>query len=174
MKRILVIGSSGAGKSTFSRRLHETTNLKLIHLDQLHWKPNWTEPSKEEWRKIVEKTVKGDEWIMDGNFSGTLEMRIEACDAVIFLDLPRTVCIWRILKRVAFYKKGSRPDMAEGCDERFDWEFIKWVWDYPNRTKPKVEALLKKYQNEKAIFRLESNRDVEDFFVKHSKISVLK
>ena len=163
MKKVLVIGSSGAGKSTLSRRLREATNLKLIHLDQLHWKPNWTEPSKDEWRKIVAETVKEDEWIMDGNFSGTMEMRIEACDTVIFLDLPRVVCVYRILKRVAFYKKGSRPDMAEGCDERFDWEFIKWVWGYPNRTKPKVEALLKKHQNEKNIFHLKSKRDVENF-----------
>lgn len=164
MKRILVIGSSGAGKSTFSRRLHEATKLKLIHLDQLYWRPNWVEHSKDEWRKTVEETVKGEEWIMDGNFSGTMEIRMAACDTVIFLDLPRTVCVWRILKRVAFYKKGSRPDMAEGCDERFDWEFLKWVWDYSNRTKPKVEGLLKKFQNEKNILRVKSNKDVESFF----------
>jgi len=164
MKKILVIGSSGAGKSTFARRLHQATNLKLIHLDQLHWKPNWVEPAKDEWRKIVEETIKRDEWIMDGNFSGTMELRIEVCDAVIFLDFPRTVCIWRILKRVAKYRKTNRPDMAEGCDEKFDFAFLRWVWDYPNRTKPKVEALLKKYQTEKTIFRIESNADVENFF----------
>jgi len=165
MKKILVIGSSGAGKSTFAKRLHEATGIELIHLDQLHWKPNWVEPSKDEWRGIVTNVIKRESWIMDGNFSGTMEIRIEAGDTVIFLDLPRTVCIWRILKRVAKYRKTNRPDMAEGCNEKLDFAFLKWVWDYPNRTKPKIESLLKKFQNEKTIFRLKSENDVENFFI---------
>jgi adenylate kinase family enzyme len=92
-------------------------------------------------------------------------MRLEKCDAVIFLDLPRLLCIYRILKRVALYKKGSRPDMADGCDERFDWEFVKIVWNYPTRSKPKVEALLHRFESEKTIFRLHSQKEIEDFFV---------
>jgi adenylate kinase family enzyme len=172
MKRVLVIGSSGAGKSTFSRRLNEVTSISLIHLDQLHWKPNWTEPSKDEWRKTVEQAVKDEEWIMDGNYSGTLDVRIEASDTIIFLDLPRVVCIWRILKRVAKYWKKNRPDMAEGCYEQFDLPFLKWVWDYPNRTKPKVEALLKKHRDEKTVFQLKSNTDVKSFFVNLEKNKV--
>lgn len=169
MKRILVIGSSGAGKSTFSKRLHEATNIKLIHLDQLHWKPNWTEPSKDEWQNIIKQAIEGEEWIMDGNFSGTMEMRIEASDTIIFLDFPRVICIWRILKRVAKYRKTNRPDMAEGCNEKLDFPFLKWVWEYPNRTKPKVEALLQKHQNGKKIFQFKSNKEVENFFVSMEK-----
>lgn len=166
MKKVLVIGSSGAGKSTFSRRLHWAANLPLIHLDRLYWKPNWGETTdKAEWKRTIENALRGDAWIMDGNYSGTLEMRLEKCDTVIFLELPRLLCIYRILKRVALYKKGSRPDMANDCDERFDWEFLKFVWNYPTRSKPKVEALLKLYENEKTIFRLHSNKEIEDFFV---------
>ena len=101
MKKILVIGSSGAGKSTFSRRLSEITGIEIIHLDKLYWKPNWTEPSKDEWKKTLEKAVSKKAWIMDGNYSGTLEMRLPACETVIFLDLPRTVCVYRVIKRVA-------------------------------------------------------------------------
>lgn len=172
MKRILIIGSSGAGKSTFAKRLHEATHIKLVHLDHLYWKPNWIEPSKDEWRKTVGQIAKDEEWIMDGNYSGTLEMRIEPCDTVIFLDMPRVVCVYRILKRVAFYKKRNRPDMADGCDERFDFSFLKWVWDYPNRSKPKVEALLAKHLSEKTIFHLKSNKDVESFFVNLEKNEV--
>jgi adenylate kinase family enzyme len=164
MKRVLVIGSSGAGKSTFARRLGEKTGLQVVHLDVLHWKPNWTEPSKDEWRKTVENALKADSWIMDGNYSGTMEMRIPACDTIIFLDFPRLLCVYRILKRVVMYRKGSRPDMAEGCHEKFDWTFIKWVWNYPERTRPKVEALLKKVEGEKTIIRLKSPAEVEDFF----------
>lgn len=168
MKRILVIGSSGAGKSTFARRLSEATGLRLIHLDKLFWNPNWVETAKDEWRKKIEKTLQGESWIIDGNYSGTMETRLAACDTVIFLDMPRALCVYRILKRVAFYRKGSRPDMAEGCDERFDWEFIKWVWNYPQRSKPKVEALLKKFQDTKTVIRLKSKREIENFLVNRS------
>ena len=163
MKRILIIGSGGAGKSTFARSLHEATGIELIHLDKVFWKPNWVETPKDEWKKTVEDLLTKDSWIMDGNFGGTMEMRIAACDTVIFLDLPRTICVWRAYKRVLIYKKNSRPDMAEGCDEKFDLKFLKWIWDYPTRTKPRVEALLKRFQNEKNIIRLKSKSEVEDF-----------
>ena len=166
MKKVLVIGSGGAGKSTFSRRLGELTGIEVIHLDKIHWRPNWTEPSKEEWREIVENSLQGEAWIMDGNYSGTIEMRIAASDTVIFLDLPRVVCVYRILKRVALSHGKTRPDMADGCREQFDRKFIKWVWDYATRSKPKIENLLEKYQNEKTIIRLRSKREVEEFLAK--------
>ena len=165
MKKILVIGSPGAGKSTFARRLGEKTGLKVIHLDRLYWKPNWVETAdKEEWKAALEKVLAGETWIMDGNYSGTMEMRLEKCDAAIFLDMPPAVCVYRILKRFALYR--NRPDMADGCEEKLDWEFIKfikWTWTYPSRSKPKVEALLKRFEKEKRIIRLESSRAVENF-----------
>jgi adenylate kinase family enzyme len=171
MKRILVIGSSGSGKSTFARKLGEKTGLKVIHLDRLYWKPNWVETTdKDEWKRVVQKALGGDAWIIDGNYSGTMEMRIEKCDTVIFLDMPRAVCVYRILKRVALHRPGARPDMAEGCDERFDWEFIKWVWNYPTRSKPKVEALLERFAVEKKIIRLKSKREIENFLANHPPI----
>lgn len=156
MKRILIIGSGGAGKSALATRLGEKTGFEVIHLDKLYWKPNWVEPQKEEWKKTVEEALKRDSWIMDGNFGGTMEMRIAACDTVIFLDVPRLVCVWRVLKRAVFYHGRNRPDMADGCYEKFDWPFIKWVWNYPKRSKPKVEALLNSVEGEKKIFRLKS------------------
>ena len=165
MKRILIIGSSGAGKSTFARRLHEATGIELVHLDKVFWKPNWVETPKDEWKKTVAKVLEGEVWIIDGNYSGTLELRMQYADTIIFLDFPPTICVWRVLKRVAFYRKGKRPDMAAGCDERFDLEFLKWIWDYPRRTKPKVEALLIKFQATKKIIRLASTKEVENFFV---------
>ena len=170
MKKILVIGSSGAGKSTFSRRLHKATDLPLIHLDRLYWKPNWIEIDKDEWKQTVENALHGDAWILDGNYSATLEMRLEKCDTVIFLDLPRLLCVYRILKRVALYRPGSRPDIADGCDEQFDWKFLKFVWNYPTRSKPKVETLLRKFANEKTIFRLCSKKEIEDFLLNDNQV----
>jgi len=163
MKKILIIGSGGAGKSTLARHLHKATGIELIHLDKVFWQPNWVELPKDEWKKTVENLLKLDSWIMDGNFGGTMEMRFAAADTVIFLDLPRLLCIWRAYKRFLLYRKNNRPDMAEGCDEKFDLEFFKWIWDYPTRTKPRVEALLKRFQNEKNIIRLKSKSEVEDF-----------
>ena len=172
MKKILVIGSSGAGKSTFARRLGGATGLEVIHLDRLFWNPSWVETPKDEWPKRVEKALQGDSWIIDGNYSGTMELRLPACDTVIFLDLPRSVCVYRILKRVAFYRPGSRPDMAQGCDEKFDWDFIKWVWNYPVRSKPKVEALLERFQDTKTVIRLKSKKEIENFLAKCSSDTV--
>ncbi len=172
MKRILVIGSSGAGKSSFARRLGEATGLKIVHLDQLFWKPNWVEPTKEEWCETVEEILRNEAWIIDGNYSGTLDLRVRRADTVIFLDFPRTTCVWRILKRVALYRKGKRLDMAAGCDERFDWDFVKLTWNYPKRSKPKVESLLKSRQNKLKIIRLASNKELENFFVNLKSIKV--
>jgi adenylate kinase family enzyme len=175
MKKILIIGSSGAGKSTFARRLCDSTGIELIHLDKVFWRPNWVETQKDEWRETVENLLKKESWIMDGNYSGTIEMRIAACDTVVFLDLPRTTCVRRVIKRSLFYKGSNRPDMAEGCPEKLDLEFLKflkWIWDYPTRSKPKVEALLKQYQGTKNIFRLTTTKEIENFFVNLSPVKV--
>lgn len=174
MKKVLVIGSSGAGKSTFSRRLSDLTGIEIIHLDKIYWKPKWTEPSKEEWKATLEKATGGEKWIMDGNYSNTLDIRIPACDTVIFLETPRALCVYRVLKRVAFSYKKTRPDMAADCVERFDWEFIKWIWDFENRSKPKIERFLEQFKNEKTIIRLRSKSEVEDFLIKNSQNFVLK
>ena len=174
MKKVLVIGSSGAGKSTFSRLLGEITGIEVVHLDKIHWRAGWIEPPKDEWRKTVEDYLKKESWIMDGNYSGTLALRLEKCDTVIFLDLPRTICTRRVIKRFFLYRKISRPDMAEGCAEKFDWEFVKWTWNYPKRSKPRVEELLKRVEGEKTIFRLKSNREVKGFLVNYSQINMLK
>lgn len=163
MRKILIIGSGGAGKSTLARNLHEATGIELIHLDKVFWQPNWIKTPDDEWGKTVENLLKLDSWIMDGNFGGTMEMRIAAADTVIFFDLPRALCVWQAYKRFLLYRNINRPDMAEGCNEKFDMEFLRWIWDYPKRTKPRVEALLKRFQNEKDIIRFKSRGEVKDF-----------
>jgi adenylate kinase family enzyme len=163
MKKVLVIGSCGAGKSTFARRLHEATGLKLIHLDRFYHNPNWEEPSDEEWFQTVEKLIGEDEWIIDGNYGGSMERRLARCDTAIWLDFPRIVCTWRVLKRTMMYRKKTRPDMAEGCNERFEWEFTKYVWNFKRDKNPALESRLAKYDEVK-VFRLSSNSQVEQFF----------
>jgi adenylate kinase family enzyme len=168
MQRVLVIGSGGSGKSTFANRLGELLDIEVKHLDAFYWQPGWTEPPKEDWLRTVTELVTGDSWIIDGNFSGTLELRLSHCDTIVFLDMPRLLCLWRIVKRRLRYRNRSRPDMAAGCPEKIDPEFIHWVWTYPARSRQKVVRLLQKYSESKRVVWLRSNADVEKFFRSHS------
>ena len=136
MKKILVIGSGGSGKSTFATRLGALLDLEVRHLDQLFWQPGWLKPAPEDWLQKVDELTDRDSWILDGNYSGTLDLRLRKCDTVVFLDLSRWLCLWRIVTRALRYRNRSRPDMAEGCLEKLDLEFVLWVWNYSRQTKP--------------------------------------
>ena len=163
MKRILVIGSGGAGKSTFAMELGEILELPVIHLDQAYWKPGWEKPSKDEWAKTVRDLVAKPEWIMDGNFGGTLPQRIKRADAIILLDISRWVCLWRVGRRILKYRGRHRPDMPPGCHERFDMEFIRWIWRYPAKSLPAKMALLSASGPDQRVVILKSMRDVRHF-----------
>lgn len=163
MNKVLVIGSGGAGKSTFARRLSRILNIEVVHLDSLYWSAGWIEMPKHKWKKIVEELIDQDSWIMDGNYSGTLELRLKACDTVIFLDIARPVCLWRLFNRRMLYRKRNRPDMAEGCPERLSLEFIAWVWNYRKRTRPKIVKMLKQSSGSKKVIWLRSKSEVEKF-----------
>jgi len=170
MKKIVIIGSGGAGKSTLARRLGEAMGIEVIHLDKLHWRADWVEPPKDEWLKIVENAVKKESWIMDGNFGGTMELRLQYCDTAIFLDFPRFLCTYRIFKRWLTYRNTNRPDMSEGCNEKIDLEFLGWIWNFQKTTKPKIEERLKRFENEKAIIYLRSPKEVEKFLMNLKKM----
>lgn len=163
MRKVLVIGPGGSGKSTFARRLGELLNIQVKHLDAFYWRAGWTKPSNDDWLKTVTELTSGDAWVMDGNYSGTLELRLKHCDTVVFLDMPRLICLWRITKRRLRYRNRSRPDMAEGCSEKLDLEFFKWVWNYPRRSRPKVVRLLDEHSGIKQVVWLRSNAEVERF-----------
>jgi adenylate kinase family enzyme len=169
VKRILVIGSGGAGKSTFSTKLGELLELPVIHLDQAYWKPGWEKPSKEEWSAKIDALVAQDEWIMDGNFGGTLLQRIKRADAIILLDVSRWVCLWRVARRAVKYRGRHRPDMAPGCQERFDLEFIKWIWRYPTQSKPAKLALLSATGPDQRVVILRSNAEIGRFLGETSR-----
>ena len=158
MKRILVIGQGGAGKSTFATRLGQILGLKVVHLDSIYWRAGWIETPKDEWHTTVENLLEGDNWIIDGNYSGTLKQRLAAADAVIFLDLPRRICVWRVIRRAVQYRSKTRPDMAEGCPERLNMKFLLWIWNYRRRSRPHVLELVGK--TNVTLVHLQSTKDV--------------
>lgn len=170
MRRVLVIGPGGAGKSTFATRLGEQLQIEVKHLDRYYWQPGWVKPAPDEWLKTVESLVSEESWIIDGNYSGTLDLRLKSCDTIIFLDLNRFVCMWRILKRLFRYRQETRPDMAEGCYEKIDLEFVSWVWNYSRRSRPKVIRLISECAETKQIVWLNSRAEVEKFLASGSNL----
>jgi len=137
-RRILVLGSGGAGKSTFARRLGEIIELPVIHLDRHFWQPGWKEPDDERWLDTVRELAAGERWIMDGNYSRTLHVRVPRADAIVFLDLPRRICIAGAVRRWLRQRGEVREDMAPGCPESFDPAFLLWIWNYPRRSRAEV------------------------------------
>lgn len=167
MKRIVIIGSSGSGKSTLARQLGETLNLPVIHLDKHFWHPGWVGTPPQDWTEKVRQFAAEESWIIDGNYRGTLNIRLQMADTVIFLDLPRWLCTWRATKRRFQYWHRQRPDIAEGCQEKvFDPtfpRFIKWVWNYPNRARPNILKSLKSLPADKKFIWLKTNQELKSF-----------
>lgn len=165
MNRILVLGSSGSGKSTLARRVGERLNIEVIHLDSYYWQPDWVATPNAEWAEKVKTLVSRARWVMDGNYLSSLELRLGYADTVIFIDQSRWVCLWRCLLRLAEHRGSNRPELAEGCHEKFDLDFFQWIWNYPRDVKPEIESLLKKHRN-KQVFQLRGSAEVEKFLAK--------
>ncbi|MEM1324523.1 MAG: DNA topology modulation protein [Bacteroidota bacterium] len=163
VKKILIIGSGGAGKSTFARQLHRITGLPLIHLDQKYWQPNWEMPDRLEWTEQVKDLVQQEAWIMDGNYSSTLDIRLAAADLVIFLDRPTYLCFYRVLKRTWRNHGRTRSDMTRDCPDRFDLEFLHYVLMYNWVRRPTILEKLEAWKEKVAVRRLKSDREVEAF-----------
>jgi adenylate kinase family enzyme len=138
--RILVLGPCGAGKSRLAVSLGEVLRLPVIHLDKEYWQPGWVEPSPETWAAQVEDLIARPRWIMDGNYGGSLARRLERAQLVVNLDYPRRVFFPRMLRRVLSQYGRTRADMAPGCPERLDPEFLRYTWRYRIEVLPRREA----------------------------------
>jgi adenylate kinase family enzyme len=163
MQRIAIIGSAGTGKSTMARQLGDITGLSVVHLDALHWHPGWVATLREEWDSIIAEAVSQESWIIDGNYGRTIEPRLERADTVLFLDLPRSVCLWRVFKRWVRYRGRSRPDLGPGCPERLSWEFMVWIWNYPKQSRPRVMEQIEVHSANTEIVVLRSQKEIDRF-----------
>lgn len=146
MKRILILGCSGAGKTTLSLAIAARTGLPVIHLDKHYWRAGWVEPSKEEWRAQVAALTAQPEWIMDGNYGGTIVERLAVADTAIVLDFPTATCLWRVAKRIAAGYGRTRPDLADGCPEQIDLAFFRYVATFRRNQRPRLMAALDAFE----------------------------
>ena len=157
MKKVIVIGCPGSGKSTISRELHNKTGIPLYHLDMMYWNADKTTVEKSVFLERLSTVLEKDEWIIDGNYGSTMELRMTACDTVIFLDYPLNVCLDGIKER----RGKPRSDMP-WIETEEDAEFIEFIKNYNEQQKPKVLELLKKY-SDKNIIILESREQGDAF-----------
>lgn len=157
MKKIIVIGCPGSGKSTFSRELNRITHIPLYYLDMMYWNSDRTTVEKAVFIERLADAINKDEWIIDGNYGSTMEPRMQACDTVIFLDYPLDVCLDGIRGRIG----KERPDMP-WVEYEEDQEFTEFVKSYNYQSRPKVMELLAKYSN-KEVHIFKSRNEADEF-----------
>lgn len=163
MERIVIIGCGGAGKSTLARQLGEKLDIPVVHLDQIFWSPgNWTHLEKEEFDRRLMIEMDKPRWILDGNYNRTMPTRLVKCDTVIYLDYNRFVCLFSWLKRVLSNWGKTRKDMAPGCNEWFDPEFAKWLWNFNRNYRKKYHRMLSELEGKQVII-LKNRRQVRKF-----------
>ena len=162
MERILIIGCSGSGKSRLARRQGQKLGLPVVHLDQLWWKENWQNVTVEEFDSRLAMALEMERWIIDGNYSRTMEVRLMKCDTVIYLDFSRWACLLGMCQRILDNRGKTRPDMPAGCPERFSWEFVKWIWGFNKNNRVQNYTYLAKAKHAKAVV-LKNRKEVRRF-----------
>src|SRR3954452_13942057 len=164
MRRVIVVGSQGSGKTSLSRTCGRRLRLRGVHLDVLYWRPGWNPSDKASFRLRVAEAIAGDAWVIDGSFSPVaLDLTLPRADTLVVIDRPRWLCQWRILWRSAFDRDKARPDLPEGCPEQFDWKLMREAWRYDTGAAPVIEAERMQYGADVPVVRLRLDRDIQGF-----------
>lgn len=165
MKRILIIGGNGSGKTTMARQLAGITGLPLCHLDALYWTDHWQPRERSSFLALLQTELEKPEWILDGNMKRTLPLRLQYCDTVIYLDFWGVRCFFGVIKRLIQNHGKSRPDMGGNCIEQFDqrsWDFIKSTLTFNKKNRADFHCMLAKHPDIKLVV-LKTHRQVRNF-----------
>lgn len=161
MDRIAIIGCGGSGKSTVARQLAQILDAPLTHLDALYYDKQWNPVTKDEFAAQQEKLVTSERWIIEGNYAGTLPIRLAAADTVIFLDLPARTCLWGIAERRWRYHGGQHP--TDGVYDRITWNFVRYILGYRHTMRPRIRHLLQEHGVQVRLITLTSRRHANRF-----------
>lgn len=158
MLKVIIIGSPGAGKSTFARKLSDTTGLPLYYLDMLWHRPDQTNISREAFDARLGQIIQTDTWIIDGNYQRTLDIRLKECDTVFLMDFPLETCLAGAKSRI-----GKKREDLPWIESEFDEEFRQWIIDFPRTQLPEIYEMLKKYQEKTNIVIFKSRKEADDY-----------
>ncbi|WP_442966437.1 AAA family ATPase [Rhizobium sp. ERR 1071] len=159
--RILVMGCSGGGKSTLSQQIATRFGLTYVSIDRdVLWLPGWVQRDRDEQRAIIVTKVQGERWIMDGTNPSTFDIRLPRTDLVIWVRMPRLLCIWGAISRWIKWMGRTRPEMAPGCIEKVDWEFLRFIWTFEEKFTPRVLAGLAEHGPNVPVLQLKSRGEM--------------
>ena len=157
-KRILVLGSSGSGKTTFARQLHELLGIELIHLDTHFWKPGWISTPVEIWREHVATLAARPAWIMDGTYEQSLDLRMPRADFVVVLERSRLQCLFRVVKRKLTNDSDARTDAP--ARQPVGPDFVRYIWRHATVTRPVIYKSIQKYGKNDSLLILKGDQEI--------------
>lgn len=163
LRRIAVIGCSGSGKTTFANALGKALGREVIHLDKLLWEPDWQTMPYERRRKIHDELVRAETWLIDGMWRSHLADRYDRATTVIFLDYPRRVCLSRVVKRRLKFAGKQREDIADGCLEKLDGYFLRYIWNFRRKVRPLILQLSAEHSPNVCTVTLNSPKQAKKF-----------
>lgn len=164
MRRIIIVGCQGSGKTSLALRLGRKLGLPVVHLDVLYWRPGWQASDKTSFRARVVDAIADECWVVDGSFAGlAFDLTLARANTLVVIDRPRWLCQWRIAWRSVFDRDRMRADLPEGCPEQFDWNLMREAWRYNIERRPVIEAERMKYGADVRVVRLGRDRDIEAF-----------
>jgi len=161
MDKITIIGCGGSGKTHLANQLAALLNLPLTHLDGVYYDADWNPLPQEEFAALQRKLVAAPRWLLEGNYAGTLPIRLAATDTVIFLDLHAITCLTGILQRRWRYRGGQHA--KDGVYDRITWNFVRYIWGYRTTMRPKVRRLLDEHGGNARLIALTSRRQAARF-----------